>query len=111
LAGEQAARAHLEGLGYTLCAARWRCAAGEIDLIMRDRALLVFVEVRTRRSAESGAPFESITARKQAKLMAVAHTYLAENGLEDVPWRIDAVGVTVAGGRLTVEVIENAVGW
>ncbi len=49
--GEQAAAAHLLKQGYALLARKWRSTGGELDLVMRDGAELVFVEVRTRRGA------------------------------------------------------------
>ena len=48
-AGESHARRHLEGQGYQFVTANWRCPFGELDLVMRDSDMLVFVEVKTRR--------------------------------------------------------------
>lgn len=75
----------------------WRCKGGEIDLVMRDGATLVFVEVRARGSMGYGGAAASITAAKQARVILAARHYLAAKGL-DVPCRFDAV--LVQGGRL-----------
>ena len=110
--GEQVATAHLMRQGYALIGRQWRCAAGEIDLLMRDGATLVFVEVRTRRGGQAGVAEESIGRGKQARLSALAYTYLEERGTPaDQPWRIDVVAVDVDGsGRVaSVRHIRDAV--
>jgi len=101
--GEHVATAHLIRQGYALVARQWRCAAGEIDLLMRDGATLVFIEVRTRRGDRSGAAEESLGRRKQARLSALAYTYLAEHGTPaDQLWRIDVVAIDVdRSGRVS----------
>ena len=94
--GEQVAAAHLEKHGYQLVARKWRCAVGEIDLLMRDGATLVFVEVRTRRGDRLGAAEESVGRAKQAKLIALAYAYLEAAGApSDMPWRIDVIALNI----------------
>ena len=100
--GEQAAAAYLIKRGYTLLARKWRCPSGEIDLLMRDGATLVFVEVRTRRGDRLGMAEESVGRIKQAKLIALAYTYLEAAGTpEDAAWRIDVVALNIdRAGRI-----------
>jgi putative endonuclease len=94
--GEQVALAYLTRQGYTLVARQWRCPAGEIDLLMRDRSGLVFVEVRTRRGEGASIPEESIGRAKQARLSALAYAYLEATGAPaDLVWRIDVVAVEI----------------
>ena len=81
--GEQAAATHLIKRGYTLLLRKWRCPAGEIDLLMRDGSTLVFVEVRTRRGDRLGTAEESVGRAKQAKLIALAYAYLEAAGAPD----------------------------
>ncbi|MEP7189216.1 MAG: YraN family protein [Roseiflexaceae bacterium] len=110
--GEQAAAAHLIKRGYTLLARKWRCRTGEIDLLMRDGATLVFVEVRTRRSDRLGMAEESVGRTKQAKLIALAYVYLEATGTpNDVPWRIDVVALNIdrAGRIAQLQHIRDAV--
>jgi putative endonuclease len=109
--GEALAAEKLTALGYRLLARNYRCAAGEIDLVARHGETWVFVEVRARRGAAFGTPEESITARKQQRLIAAAQHYLQEQRLTEVSWRIDVVAVELSakGKLLRVEVIENAV--
>jgi putative endonuclease len=77
--GEALAERYLIKAGYEIVARNWRCAAGELDLIAWQGETLVFVEVRTRRGAQLGSPEESVTPAKQAKLIELAYTFLAEN--------------------------------
>ncbi|HMO55913.1 MAG TPA: YraN family protein [Roseiflexaceae bacterium] len=106
--GEQAAASYLIRAGYSLVARRWRCAVGELDLIMCDGETLVFVEVRTRRAAAAHAA-ESVGPAKRRRLIDLAHTYLAETAAEQ-PWRIDVVAVSVdPHGRAAILHIPYAV--
>lgn len=76
--------------GLAIVARNFRTRFGEIDLIARDGRVLVFVEVRMRRSGAFGGAVESITARKRARLVAAANGYLAMLGREP-PCRFDAI--------------------
>jgi putative endonuclease len=111
--GEAAAAAHLAQQGYELLERQWHISTGEIDLIARHDGQLVFVEVRTRSSSSYGSPEESITAAKQARLIALAYAYLEAHSLLDAtPWRIDVVAVEVDqhSGRISrLEHVVNAV--
>lgn len=105
----QTAEAHaerfLEAQGLKRVARNWRCRFGEIDLIMRDHATLVFVEVRLRSSANFGGAAASVTSGKQRKLLAAAKLYLG-NLAELPPCRFDVVALTDNGGK--PEWIQNA---
>jgi putative endonuclease len=68
---------HLEQHGLVLLERNWRCRFGEIDLVLRDGACIVFVEVRLRTGVAYGGAAESIDRRKRAKLLAAARLYLA----------------------------------
>jgi putative endonuclease len=76
--------------GVTITQRNYRCRFGEIDLIARDGATLVFVEVRSRRQEGYGGPAESITAAKRARLIRAASHYLA-NEPQNTPARFDAI--------------------
>jgi len=109
--GEELAAAELTRRGYTVLHRNWRCPAGEVDLVARHAAWLVFVEVRARRGRDLGTPEASITPAKQARLIQVAECYLDEMAPGDVDWRIDVVAVEFApnGKLLRIDVYENAV--
>jgi putative endonuclease len=111
--GEAAAAAYLARQGYELLERQWHTSTGEIDLIARHNGQLVFVEVRTRSNRRYGSPEESVTAAKQARLIALAYAYLEAHSLDDTtPWRIDVVAVEVDqhSGRISrLEHVVNAV--
>lgn len=94
--GEQAAASYLVRQGYTIIERQWRGPGGELDLVARDGAVLVFVEVRTRRGDRSGVAEESVGRVKQARLVNLAYAYLEVHALApDTEWRIDVVAVAV----------------
>lgn len=110
-AGEELAARELARRGYVIRERNWRCAAGEVDLVAELDGALVFVEVKTRRGNQFGAPEESITSAKRTHLIAAAQTYLQEHQWQDCAWRIDVVAIELGPqGRLRrIEVIESAV--
>lgn len=92
---EQLAVHYLLQKGWTLIERNWRCRAGEIDIIMRDRDIYVFVEVRSKRHASSfGTAIEAIDARKQQRVRMVAEWYRTTYRLYEMKMRFDAVAVT-----------------
>ena len=109
--GEDIAVGHLQRRGYVIVARNWRCSAGEIDIVAQEGETLAFVEVRTRRGERFGTPEESITPDKQARLVTLAETYLQEEDLPDVAWRIDVVGIVLGqqGEVRRVNLIRSAV--
>ena len=91
-AGEQAALVSLQRRGLTLVEANFSCGGGEIDLIMRDGATLVFVEVRERADADHGGAAASIGSMKVRRIVHAAETYLQR--FDDVPaCRIDVIAI------------------
>lgn len=110
--GEAVARRHLESLGFEWIESNWRCAAGEIDLVMRDRGELVFVEVKTRRGDDAGRAEESISPNKSRRLLSSGNWYIQTHpDLGDPIWRIDLVAITLDGvGKVDrVTHVENTV--
>jgi putative endonuclease len=88
-AAEDLAARYLERQGLAIVDRNWRCRAGEIDLVARDGATLVFVEVRLRTSAAFGGAAASVDVRKQRRILQAARLYLA--GRADTPCRCDVV--------------------
>jgi putative endonuclease len=102
-AGEDRAADWYRRRGYTVLARNWRCREGELDLVVRRGRVLVFVEVKTRRSDRFGVPAEAVTPTKQRRLRTLARRYLADTG-ERGSLRFDVV--SILAGR--IEVIEAA---
>lgn len=95
---EALACAHLQGAGLTLLARNYRCAHGELDLIMEQGASLVFVEVRYREGARFGSAADSVTFRKQEKVRAAAQHYLLLHPAQaQRPCRFDVVAIGPGG--------------
>jgi putative endonuclease len=101
LHGEEEAFRHLTKLGYTILARRFRTRLGEIDLVAEDGGTLVFVEVKARRSLSCGPPEESVTPRKQRRLILLAGTFIAARGLHGRDCRFDVVAVDLSRDGLT----------
>jgi len=90
-AAEDLAARYLEDRGLVIVDRNWRCRAGEIDLVARDGATLVFVEVRLRTSAAFGGAAASVDAHKQRRFLRAARAYLSGRG--DTPCRCDVVAL------------------
>ena len=76
---ELACRNHLRSQGLKLVDSNFSCRYGEIDIIMLDKKVLVFVEVRFRKNNDFGGGLESVTVTKQLKLRKTAELYLQQN--------------------------------
>ena len=106
--GERLAERYLQKKGYTLVERNYRCPAGELDSIVLDRRVVVFVEVKTRTGHGFGSPLEAVEFRKQRKMIQAAKIFLAEKRLQQRDARFDVVGVSWPGREPVVEHIENA---
>jgi putative endonuclease len=103
-AHESIALAFLERNGLSLVTRNWQCKQGEIDLVMRDAATLIFVEVRKRQSAEFGGAAASIDSSKSKRVERAVNAYLG--ALPARPdFRIDAV--VFDGGNRTPQWVKN----
>jgi putative endonuclease len=107
--GEALAAEYLRKKRYALVAANYRSRFGEIDLIVRDGKYLVFVEVKTRKTADFAQAREFVDWRKQDKLRMTASMYLAENPTKLQP-RFDVVEIYAPQGEQTEKpVVEHLV--
>ncbi len=104
---EEQASQYLQEKGLQLITKNYRCKCGEIDLIMQQKNIIIFVEVRYRKNNFFGSAAESIDRRKQAKLIATAKHYLQSNKtVAQHPSRIDVIAMT---GTTQIEWIKNAI--
>ena len=97
--GEQIALSFLLGLGYQLVARNWLCRSGEIDLIMMDGSIMVFIEVKARRCSSYGLPQEAVGSRKRVKIRRLAQYYLMVTNHADQEMRFDVVAITLPGDQ------------
>jgi putative endonuclease len=91
--GQQAERwavQHLQQQGLKLVVQNYRSRYGEIDIIMQEATVLVFIEVRLRRNTDFGGAAASIDARKQQRIIRTAQQFLSTLALTP-PCRFDAV--------------------
>jgi putative endonuclease len=108
--GEDAAAGYLAVNGYTILARNVHGAHGEIDIVASKDGLLVFVEVKTRRSHTFAYPEDSVTHRKQAHLLSAAEEYLQAHPESSESWQFDVIAVEgQPGGIAKIEHFENMI--
>ena len=101
------AAAFLEARGLRVIERNYRCRLGEIDLVAREGATTVFIEVRQRASNAFGGAAASITAAKRQRLLRAARHYLSRQ--RTVPQcRFDAL--LIEGDPPHIEWLRNAFG-
>ena len=108
LSGEDLACDALTRRGYAIVERRYRTRAGEIDIIARDDATLVFVEVKTRITDTFGGAAVAVTAWKQRRLRHLALDYISRHHLHDLPCRFDVVAIDFQEGAPVVTVYRGA---
>jgi len=106
--GERLAERYLHKKGYRVVERNYRCRGGEVDLILLDHKIIVFVEVKTRSDHSFGTPAEAVASRKQQRMIQAAQFFLSNKGLHEREARFDVVGITWLNGTPQVEHIQNA---
>lgn len=107
--GEATAEQYLRKKGYRIIGRNLRSSLGELDLVAEDGPVLVFIEVKARRTDEFGGAVEAVHEKKRQKLIQLASQYLARYHLNNRLCRFDVVLVRPAdGGAQHLEHIENA---
>ena len=107
--GESAAEQYLRHKGYRIVARNLRSPLGELDLVAEDGRVLVFVEVKARRTGAFGGAIYAVPQRKQEKLIQLAALYLARHHIKDRLCRFDVVLLQGLGaGPAQIEHIQNA---
>jgi putative endonuclease len=107
--GEDVAVRHLADAGLEVLERNWRCREGEIDVVARDGDVLVFCEVKTRRSTGYGPPAEAITRTKADRLRRLALLWLRERAPACRELRFDVVSVLCRpSGPASVEHLRGA---
>ena len=108
-AGESAAEEYLRRKGYRIVARNLRSPVGELDLVAEDGRVLVFVEVKARRTDAFGGAIEAVHQRKQKKLIQLAAQYLARHHVKDRLCRFDVVLLQGTDAAVPqIEHIQNA---
>jgi len=106
---EQVAESMLRGRGLRPLTRNYTCRCGEIDLIMLDKSVLVFVEVRYRQNERYGSGADSVTLAKQRRIVLAAKQFLRLNPRHDNrPARFDVVSVGRGTGGIELNWIRSA---
>ncbi|MCB1568382.1 MAG: YraN family protein [Xanthomonadales bacterium] len=106
---EAIARQHLEQAGLVFVAANVNYPFGELDLVMRDGQIRVFVEVRYRKHSGFGGGVQSVTASKRRRIAHAASAWLAANPADARhPCRFDVVALSGAHPDTTIEWLRAA---
>lgn len=106
--GEDLAYDLLKKKGYKVLERNFKSPLGEIDIIAREGKTLVFIEVKTRLSADFGTAKWAVGPKKQRKLSMVALDYLKRHSLSDQPARFDVVAIDLYQGQEKIELFRNA---
>lgn len=106
--GEAEAERYLRRKGYRIVAKNLRSSLGELDLVAEDGRVLVFVEVKARRTTEFGGAIHAVDRHKQRKLVKLAAQFLAQRHWMDRMCRFDVVLLEPSTTALRVEHIQNA---
>ena len=101
---EDLALHYLLDQGLVLQARNYRCRWGELDLLMLEQGALVIIEVRYRKNDRYGSAVESVTAKKQARVVAAAKHYIMMHKINQ-PIRFDVLAIT---GDARPDWIKNA---
>ena len=108
-AGESAAEEYLRHKGYRIVARNLRSPAGELDLVAEDGQVLVFIEVKARRTGAYGGAIHAVHQRKQEKVIQLAAQYLARHHIKNRLCRFDVVLLQGSNaGVPQIEHIQNA---
>jgi putative endonuclease len=105
---ESLAARHLKKNGYKILERNYRNELGEIDIIAKEKGVLVFVEVKAGKTPFYGNPKWAVTPRKQRKISMVALYYLKTTRQTHVKARFDVVAVSLTKENPRIEIVKNA---
>lgn len=106
---EQMAAEFLRRHGLQLVDQNFLAKGGELDLVMRERNSIVFIEVKYRKNQNHGHAAETVTWRKQQRLIKAANWWMLKKGLnaDSTDFRFDVVAIHNDGHH--IEWIKNAI--
>jgi putative endonuclease len=98
--GEELAVKFLKRQGYCILERNFSCRFGEIDIVAKEKDVIVFVEVRTKNNTEFGFPEETVLQNKKTRLFKTAQFYLCQKKLTEIPCRFDMVSIIFEGKQI-----------
>ncbi len=106
--GEETAAAYLDQRGYEILARNARTPYGEIDIIAKQGAITIFIEVKTLTSSKNFFPEQNVNARKRGHMLACAEHFAVENAIDH--WQIDVIAIEGKQGlKPKITHFENAI--
>ncbi len=105
--GEEIALDFLRNKGFSIIRKNYRTVIGEIDIIAKDKGVIVFVEVKTRADNAFGHPFEAVDQRKREKIRKVALSFM-KTQKKEFPARFDVMSITKGREGTRIEHIQDA---
>ena len=106
--GEDLAADWLERQGYKILARNYHAARGELDIVAQQNDVLVFVEVKTARTRNFGAPETWVDERKQKHIGEAADDYLIEHEIQDLDCRFDVIAIDLSHSPPSIKHIQDA---
>lgn len=107
--GEDLACKLISDKGFEIIERNYQYGKGEIDIIAKDKNTLVFIEVKSRKNLEFGAPEYGITRNKVKQVQKIAGAYLYDKNIKDIDIRFDVITVLKEGNtNPVINHIENA---
>lgn len=106
--GEKLALKYLKRHRYKILEQNYKSRYGEIDIIAKNKGVLAFIEVKTRKSQEFGSPEESVDIHKQRQMAKVALDYLSKKNIQDTDCRFDVVAISLMDRKPKIELIKDA---
>lgn len=106
--GERLAADFMSRHGYEIVERNFRYNRAEIDLIVKKGDMIVFCEVKTRKSNSYGTGEEAVDGRKQEQIRKAAEGYVTTRGIENFEFRFDVIVVDVRDRTTSIRHIENA---
>lgn len=101
------AKEYIINKGYKIVELNYKNKIGEIDIIARDKNVLVFIEVKTRSNTNFGYAYEAVNYKKQRKIINVSNVYIKYKNIKNIQFRYDIIEVYLAKS-ININHIENA---
>ena len=105
---ESIAVSYLKKQGYKIIEQNYRTKLGEIDIIAKEKDIIAFIEVKSRKSKNFGNPKWAVTPKKQRTISMVALQYLKTTMQSNVKARFDVVSIISSNDNPSIEIIKNA---
>lgn len=96
--GEDLAVNYLNDKGYSILERNWRWQKAEIDIIATNNYFIIFIEVKTRKTDNFGAPEDFISVKQQNLIIDAAHEYIVSKDI-DLEARFDVISIVKSNGN------------